>query len=400
VTKYLIDEQLLDERDEGFEQALEDAKASQTRPLCRCTMPGAPMYIAKVSGRLILKRMPGTGGNHSPTCDSFEPPPELSGLGEVMGSAIQEDPSNGTTALKLDFSLTKTGGRAPPVADGEQADSVASTGKKLTLRGTLHYLWDQAGFNKWSPAMANKRHWHTIHRYLLQAAEGKVSKGTSLPDMLYVPEPFHVDHKDEIAARLAAVLAKAAPVPGKASRRLMLAVGEVKEIAQARYGHKIIFKQVPTHHFMLDEDLHKRLVKRFESERALWNTVEDSHLMAIATFSVGTTGIASIEEMALMPVTTNWLPFESNYELALIEAMTNSGRRFTKGLRYNLSSKRPLACLIASDTQPHPTALYILPPGATEEDDLALQQLIAESNFQTWVWRTASGAMPPLPPKG
>jgi hypothetical protein len=358
------------------------------------------MYIAKVSGRLILKRMPGTGGGHAPTCDSFEPPPELSGLGEVMGSAIQEDPSNGVTALKLDFSLTKTGGRAPPVASGEPGDSVASNGKKLTLRGTLHYLWDQAGFNRWSPAMTNKRHWHTIHRHLLQAAEGKVSKGTSLPDMLYVPEPFSVDHKDEIAARLAAVLAKVAPVPGKAGRRLMLVVGEVKEVAQARYGHKIVFKQVPSNHFMVDEDVHKQLVKRFELELALWNTVEDSHLMAIATFSVGTTGIASIEELALMPVTTNWLPFESNYELALIGAMTAAGRRFTKGLRYNLAAKRPLACLIASDTQPNPTAMYILPPGATEEDDRSLQDLIEGSSFQSWVWRTAGGAMPDLPHKG
>jgi len=47
------------------------------------------MYIAKVGNRYIVKRMPDTGQLHSPDCDSYEPPAELSGLGEVLGSAIK-----------------------------------------------------------------------------------------------------------------------------------------------------------------------------------------------------------------------------------------------------------------------------------------------------------------------
>jgi len=39
----------------------------------------------------------------------------MTGYGAVMGSAIQEG-SDGTTTLKLDFSLTDGGGRAPTAA--------------------------------------------------------------------------------------------------------------------------------------------------------------------------------------------------------------------------------------------------------------------------------------------
>ncbi|MBV9035044.1 MAG: DUF1173 family protein, partial [Acidobacteriaceae bacterium] len=35
----------------------------------------------------------------------MNPPAELSGLGEVLGSAIQENVNDGTTSLKFAFSL-------------------------------------------------------------------------------------------------------------------------------------------------------------------------------------------------------------------------------------------------------------------------------------------------------
>ncbi|MYM53395.1 DUF1173 family protein, partial [Pseudomonas aeruginosa] len=138
----------------------------------------------------------------------------------------------------------------------------------------------------------------------------------------------------------------------KGSRRLMIVIGEVKEVAQSRYGHKIVFKHLPDCHFMMNDDLHKRLLKRFEVELGLWDALEDTHLMAIGTFSVGNTGIASLEEVALMSVTENWIPFESTFDQMVIDAMSRANRRFMKGMRYNLPSNRPLACLVASDTLP------------------------------------------------
>lgn len=393
---YQIGTDSLRPEEDRFPEALARAYVAKLRPLCLCRTPPVEMYIAKVAGKFVMKRMPNSGGDHTPACDSYEPPPELSGLGQVVGSAIQENPDEGLTALKFDFSLSKVVGRAAPTPAGGETDSVKTDGNKLTLRGTLHYLWEEAGFNRWAPSMSGKRSWYVIRKYLLQSAEDKTAKGSSLSDLLYIPESFNAERKDEITQRRMALMARVA-TPVKGGRRLMLVIGEIKEIAQSRYGHKIIFKHLPESHFMINEDLHKRLLKRFDVELGLWDALEDTHLMAIGTFGVSSQGIASLEEVALMAVTENWIPYESTFDKMVIDSMTRAHRRFMKGMRYNLPSSKPLACIVASDTLPEPTAMYVLAPGASEEYEDALMNLVQESKLSSWIWRAGESEMPALP---
>src|SRR3546814_10419832 len=78
-------------------------------------------------------------------------------------------------------------GRAAPTPGTGESDSVRTDGAKLTLRGTLHYLWEQAGFNRWAPAMSGKRSWGVIRKYILQAAADKTAdrKSTRLNSSHY-----------------------------------------------------------------------------------------------------------------------------------------------------------------------------------------------------------------------
>lgn len=395
---YRIGKLTFDADDAELQRLLPQVHADKVRPLCCCKAPGVEMYVAKVNGKFIVKRMPDTGGDHTPSCDSYEPPPELSGLGQVMGSAIQEDPDEGVTALKLDFSLTKTPGRSAPVPTGAEVDSVKTDGTKLTLRSLLHLLWESAGFNRWTPAMAGKRSWWVIRRHLLTAAEDKAAKGASLHDVLFIPESFNLERKDEIAQRRMAQMMRIA-APQKGTRRLMVAIGEVKEIAQSRFGHKIVLKHLGDCPLMLNDDLHKRLLKRFEVELGLWDALEGTHLVMIGTFGVSTNGVASLEEVALMNVTDQWVPFESTFDKMLLDALSKEHRRYVKGLRYNLASSKPLACAVLSDTTP-PSALYVVPPNASEDFQHELEQLIEDSKLQSWTWDAASGEMPALPEPG
>jgi hypothetical protein len=101
----------IDSLAENIKDILSQAYADRQRPKCLCVPGGVPLYIAKINNAYILKRMPNTGGAHSPGCVSYEPPHELSGLGEVLGQAIQENPEDGSVALKFDFALTKRGGK-------------------------------------------------------------------------------------------------------------------------------------------------------------------------------------------------------------------------------------------------------------------------------------------------
>lgn len=384
----------------AFEEALAAIHAAKGRPLCMCQPDGVEMYVAKVHGAdsYLVKRMPDSGARHASACESYEPPAELSGLGEVVGSAIQEDPDAGTTTLKLDFALTKTARRAAPIPNGGETDSVRTDGKKLTLRGTLHYLWEEAGFHRWSPKMAGSRNWFIVRKYLLQATDGKVTKGSGLAEILYIPESFRMDLKDAIAQRREARFRHIAAGP-QGARHLMLLIGEVKEIAKSRYGHKVIIKHVPDAAFMMADDLHARLLKRFDVELTLWDALETSHLIMIGTFGVSATGVATFEEVALMNVTEHWIPFESIYETHLLDALTAAHRRFAKGLRYNLPSSRPLASAVLSDTAPLPTALYVVPPDCTDDYLEALGALTEDSSLGSWEWM-AGEPMPALPPLG
>jgi hypothetical protein len=78
---------------------------------------------------------------------------------------------------------------------------------------------------------------------------------------------------------------QAVAVPGK-PQHLMLLIAEVKEIVPARYGFKAVVKHVPDQAFALDEQLYRRLGRRFESALALWGAADDIHMVMIATFSV------------------------------------------------------------------------------------------------------------------
>lgn len=380
--------------DPELNDALASIYGTTTRPLCLCRSGGVEMYIAKVNTRFILKRMPHSGSKHAISCDSYEPPAELSGRGEVMDGAVQTDMDEGVTTLRFDFALTKTGSRAAPVKGNTEHDSVRTDGKKLTLRGALHYLYDEAGLVRWYPAMAGKRSWWVIRKYLLEAASDKKAKGNPLADMLYIPESFSMEKKDEITRRRLALFRTLTPVDGT-TKKLMLLIGELKEMGDARFGKKVVIKHLADCPFILNDDVYKRFLKRFDSELALWSGNENSHLIVIATFGVNAVGTAMIEEASAMLVNENWIPFESIDERMLIDELTKDRRKFVKGLRYNLPSTKVLASAVLNDTR-EPVALYIEPYGADELYKKEMDELMESSSMQSWIWNTAE-AMPGFP---
>lgn len=388
----------IDSSDARCSELLAAAYAAKERPLCLCRRPGLDMYIAKVgSNRFVIKRMPNSGPLHEPSCDAYEPPPFLSGLGEVAGRAIQEDADTGTTTLKLGFSLSKQPGKAPPTPSEDGPDSVKADATKLTLRGTLHFLWDQAGFNRWHPGMEGKRNWRIVRHYLLDAAAGKSAKGASLQDLLFIPESFSAEGKDAIQRRRSAKLAGLAS-EGR-SRPLMVLIGEVKEFAAARYGYKAVIRHLPDLPFFLSTDLYARMQKRFADELSLWHGLDGARLVIAATFGIGTSGFAAIEELALMVTDSRWLPFENTYEHALLVAAASQRRRFLKGLRYNMPGTRPLASMVLSDVQGGSVALYVVPADAGTAYRKELQELIRDTTLPAWVWNAAGSEPPALPSK-
>lgn len=384
----------------GFAQAIANAHAQGLRPRCLCVAEGIEMYVARLSSPhqgFTVKRMPDTGHRHAPDCPSYEPPAELSGLGQVLGSAISEDPANGETTLKLDFALTRLPGRLQSPPAPSTRESVATDGTRLSLRGLLHYLWDQAELTRWHPGFVGKRSWGTVRRQLLLAAEDKIASGDALRSRLYIPETFSVEHRDAINARRQAQWSTAHAEPGQA-QRLMLLIGEVKEIVPARYGFKAVLKHVPDQAFAIDEQLYRRLGRHFEAELTLWGASDNMHLVVIATFRMARAGVPMLAELSLMPVTQHWLPVENRFDQQLVDHLVHQGRTFRKGLRYSLPATTPVVNAILSDTGDEPCVLWIARETDDERDGRA-PWLSPSTPGQApcWLWRPAEGAMPPLP---
>jgi len=372
------------------QEILARAHRDRVRPLCLCQPGGVAMYTARAGAAgVVVKRMPETGWMHAPSCSSYAPPPHLSGLGQVWGQAIRTDVDTDLTMLRLGFALTQTDRVVQDSTGAGDGDSVEADPARLSLRGLLHCLWEDAGLASWSPRMAGKRNWRVVGYHVRKAAGGKIARGKPLADRLWVPEPFSAERKAEMsAARMAAW----APLRAQSSRStpLLVLVGEFKAFEPGRFGPRLFLKHMPDAGLNVEEATQRRFERRFAAELEMLEADDGSHLMVIATASIGRTGTPTLVEASAMLVDEHWLPYESAEGKLLLEAA--SGRRFTVPLRYNLARDALLPTLILTDTTP-PTACYALGPEEhlDEADDTP-----AAAATSTWSWQVTE-PLPALP---
>jgi hypothetical protein len=157
-----------------------------------------------------------------------------------------------------------------------------------------------------------------------------------------------------------------------------------------------VLKHVPDQAFTLDEQLYRRLGRRFGSVLTLWGAADDTHLVMIATFSVTAVGIPTLVELSLMPVTQSWLPIEDGFEKQLIERLVVEGRSFVKGLRYNLGPGSAVASATLTDCGGSAPLLFVDHAGI-EDGGRCLH--VGDPAVPVWLWHPSSEAMPALPPR-
>ena len=343
-----IDGQRIEADSPDFHEAVAYAYRHQRRPRCLCRPEGVEMYISRLGNGYVVKRMPETGSLHAPSCPSFEPAVTTSGLEPLLGTAIIEDPNCGATTLRLDFALSMQPGRPAPPRLASRGGAVRNQGTRLTLRSLLHYLWDQAGLTRWQPGFEGRRHWNTVRRLLLQAAEQKIACGASLTSRLYVPERFSPELREQIAERRRLMWASATRRLDR-PQQLLLMVGEVKEIVPGRHGYRAVVKHIPDLGFALDEALYRRIEGRFADELALWNASDEIRMIMIAAFGLNEAGLPHLAGLFLMTTTQQWLPIEGVPEWQLVNRLVSRQRSFTKLLRYDLRDDTKMACVALTD---------------------------------------------------
>jgi Protein of unknown function (DUF1173) len=353
------------------------------------------MYVSKCS-TFVIKRMPETGADHHPTCPSYELPPSESGLGEVLGEAIIER-GPGDVELRLDFPLTRRGGRSFAMAERELASEVTVARKQLSLRGLLHYLWERAGFNRWYPRMQGKRSYWVLRKFLLQASEEVETKGLRLAERLFIPESFAQDQAAEIAQRRKEVLSILLSFAADLQFKMMIAIGELKELRATTLGYEVVLKHLPDCAFFLDHKAGERTKRAFESELLAWSA-EQVKLIVACLFYAKREHLYQIESCTLTMTSAQWIPLDHAHEKDVVDKLVTEQRAFLKPLRYEAKHAGNFPNFQLLDAGERPVALDILSPFLSGPERAAKLRAIAARNPKGWTWDTAQDVfIPDLP---
>jgi hypothetical protein len=329
----------------------------------------------------------------------------MTGYGALLlGKAIELLP-NEHTSLKLNYILSEGADREPGGKTGVGASEGAKeseTDNKLSIRATLHLLYQESGLHKWAGVSPETRDWKMISSGLRMAAVKKDTKGFDLAKLLFVPESFgHETEKSGIAG----AMAKLASRHKSKQKPLLLLVAEYKDIRN--YDDHA---SVPQYPFLMEEDGAEDFAfsKNFKMHPGTFSTIykdeinllrvhKGYHLMAIATFNFGEDSLVTLNKAAVMLVNENWLPCQDEHEKRIIDELTATNRRFEVTLRFNqrLDFARPFLTIKDAET---PTLCYIVPAGAKQEYWDQRKKQILDSSYGIWEWDPSSDkGYPPFP---
>lgn len=394
--RFLINGRMYTWRDAALQEALARIYNTPDRARCMCKHGGIDMYVAK--HRLyVVKRMPGTGGQHHATCSSYEPEYGQSGLGQLMGQSIIER-SPDCVELHVDFPLARAPGRAIASSVPQGLAEISATRHRMSLRAVMHFLFERAGLNRWYPAMEGKRTQAVLHRYLLDAAEEIETKGVRLSDRLYVPEQFREQQKAEIAQRRRIRLAVLRAPEDDIRFKMALVIGEYKCDEPSPFGRKVWIRHMPDAPLFIDASAWERLKRRcgdlFEARDA--DTKTKQRLVMCALIYAKREHVYQIDAVTVMLTTENWIPLEGIHEADFIQALTEQRRRFVKPLRYDARTAAAFPNALLLDTGAKPTPLHVVSTLMDPNDRTAKERALKAESVTAWVWHT-DRPMPPLP---
>lgn len=372
--------------DPQLQGALASVYDTPERPRCLCVPGGVEMYVAR-HRQFVVKRMPDSGSTHHPNCPSYELEGQQSGLGELLGEAVLE-PEPGRVELRVDFPWMRVIGRGVPRGDPREMAEVSVPRRRMSLRAVMHFLFERAGFNRWTPAMQGKRNQGVIHKYLLEAAEEIVVKGVPLAERLYVPEPFNENTMAEAAQRRREKMMVLRP--GEGQTPLALVIGEFKASEATTSGRRVWVRHMPDAPLLIAGrtwvHIERTFAPLFEARDA--DAGNPARLVMAALIRARREYTYEIDSLSLMLTSEHWIPVEGVHELPLIGALVAQQRRFVKPLRYDAMRAATFPNALLLDAGPTPVPLHVVSAFMDHKERSAKERAIATAGDDAWVWST------------
>lgn len=392
--RFLIKGRFIEMTDPLLQEMLAEVHDSPERPRCLCVQGGAEMYVAR-HRQFVLKRMPESGHTHHPSCPSYAPEGQQSGLGELLGEAVLET-EHGRVELRVDFPWTRRRGRGVVLGEPQDVADVAVPQRRMSLRALLHFLFERAGFNRWSPAMAGKRNQGVLRKYLLEAAEDVTVKDLPLGERLYVPETFSESSKAEAAQRRREKLAVLRPRDGQCP--LAIVVGEFKSSEAKLHGQRIWIRHMPDAPLLIAAGSWNRIERvfgpLFEARDA--DSGHAVRLILIALIRARREYTYEIDAASMMLTSAQWIPVEGVHELPMIDALIAQERRFIKPMRYDARSAAVFPNALLLDAGSIPIPLHVISAYMNPNERAAKEKAISTSHQKAWLWLTDQ-SMPAFP---
>ena len=240
-----------EEDPDRWQRLLRRGLGSGERPhcLCRGGSVSLPMVIATHGRTLVMKRMPNTGMDHHPDCESHGGhESRVAGVGKTSG-ALRPLPG-GLLDAKLDVplhTLTGAGRCAPPLAkkqEGQSRDVVSRSA--MGLRDFLVLLWERAGLTSLPPGAGVGRRLGEVYAKIGEELEELALGGRPARERVFVPDTRldaqAMESKREELGVLYMQLQASAP---EGRRPVLLIVGEVRDLFPSRYGMGMRIKGMP-----------------------------------------------------------------------------------------------------------------------------------------------------------
>lgn len=372
---------------------------------CGCKGRGQKRLAVKYyegTNTFSLARFSLTGGEHAADCQYYSANPVQSGPGGDALGVIDQRP-DGSIKIRLEIGMLERGDVAAPAAPARQKEKRAPSAKQSSMKllGLLNYLWEEAGLNQWKAAFAGKRRASLTYWWLNNAADNVWAGHVKLVDQLLLPA-FGSDTREADRNRVRAAAALRA-------KHRMLIIAPLATFTQDRSDAMSRQLKIAGFHGMpiafMQSGLWDHTVRRFASAVAGWRDGQGTVVIAQVELKQGAKGMyATVIDMALMSVTTEFIPVESSYERMVAERLVAEGRSFMKPLRFDPGAGLVLPDFILTDT-PGEVPMEVF--GLSDADYLqrkAEKRAYYDERYGTagwWNWDAAANgaaaSMPPFP---